>query len=106
MEVAATEFECQGLELDWTGVCWGDDFLLNDCGNWIYRKLHGPRWQLFKKEQDQQFLLNKYRVILTRARLGMVLWVPTRKKYDMLRDGEMLDRTADYLMHCGLELID
>ena len=106
LEVAATEFECQGLELDWTGVCWGDDFLLNDCGNWIYRKLHGPRWQLFKKEQDQQFLLNKYRVILTRARLGMVLWVPTRKKYDMLRDGEMLDRTADYLMHCGLELID
>ena len=106
LEVAATEFECQGLELDWTGVCWGDDFLLNECGEWIYRKLHGSKWQQFTKEIDQQYLINKYRVILTRARLGMVLYVPLAKKHDLLRDNVLLNNTACFLQRCGLKLLD
>src|SRR3954452_8450307 len=77
LEVAATEFECQGLELDWVGVCWGGDLLVNPTtGDWLLRHFHGKGWRNYRDVGDQQYLLNKYRVLLTRARQGMVIWVP------------------------------
>src|SRR5271167_4946448 len=77
LEVAATEFECQGLELDWAGVCWGGDFLIDaNTGGWHFRKLLGARWRNVKQASEMRYITNKYRVLLTRARRGMAIWVP------------------------------
>ena len=100
LEVALTEFECQGLELDWVGVCWGGDFTRH--GNeWDFRRLIGSRWQQVQKPITQEFIRNKYRVLLTRAREGLVIWIPGGNANDETRDPVRLDETADYLRACG-----
>jgi hypothetical protein len=66
LEVAATEFECQGLELDWTGLCWGGDFTW--CGDqWQYRRFAGSSWKQIQKRQTQEFVRNKYRVLMSQT---------------------------------------
>ena len=103
LEVAATEFECQGLELDWVGVCWGDDLTQSASGNsWEFRSLHSRKWTQIKKERNRNYLLNRYRVLLTRAREGVVIWVPEGDSTDPTRDPARLDATADYLLRCGV----
>lgn len=100
LEVVLTEFECQGLELDWVGVCWGGDFTRR--GNeWDFRRLIGSRWQQVQKPVTQEFIRNKYRVLLTRAREGLVIWIPIGDVNDETRDPARLDETADYLRACG-----
>src|SRR4029077_16724841 len=65
LEVAASEFECQGLELDWIGLCWGGDFSFDAVsGAWTYRNFSGTRWGILKNETDKEYLLNTYRVLL------------------------------------------
>ncbi len=102
-EVFATEFEIQGLELDWIGVCWGGDLVrLN--GEWVPRKLWKggvPRWILTKSETEQQYRKNSYRVLLTRARQGMVLFVPAGDVHDPTRNTKEMDAIADFLLRCG-----
>jgi hypothetical protein len=105
LEVALTEFECQGLELDWTALCWGDDFNWTENG-WDCRRLLGAKWQRVQKPVTQQFIHNKYRVLLTRAREGMVLWVPLGDTNDPTRESDRLDLTADYLTRCGVKILD
>ncbi len=105
LEVALTEFECQGLELDWCGLCWGDDFTWSDAG-WDFRRLTGSKWQQVQKSVSQEFLRNKYRVLLTRAREGMVIWVPRGDSGDPTRDPVRLDSTAEYLRRCGVGFLD
>ena len=74
LEVPATEFEIQGLEVDWTGVCWGNDFWFDsDDQKWRYQRFKGARWYQVKTPDLRQFVLNKYRVLLTRAREGMIV---------------------------------
>jgi hypothetical protein len=103
LEVAATEFECQGLELDWAGVCWGDDLCIAPSGDrWTCRQFRGNRWQIIRKEQTRRYLLNKYRVLLTRAREGMLLWVPRGDPTDPTREPAPLNRTAAYLAAAGI----
>jgi hypothetical protein len=103
LEVAATEFECQGLELDWVGLCWGDDFSWNPRKmGWRYRRLSGKTWQRVKVESNRRYLLNKYRVLLTRAREGMVIWVPPGDSADPTRDPSALDATAEFLRSAGV----
>lgn len=106
LEVAMTEFESQGLELDYTGLCWGDDLTVGVDGRWEMRKLNSSKWQRVSNPSARQYLLNKYRVLLTRAREGMIMWVPQGDKCDPTRDPERLDRTAAYLQQTGLPLID
>jgi hypothetical protein len=101
LEVASTEFECQGLELDWTGVCWGDDLLLDATGAWTLRKLVGNHWCVQKGSTARQYLLNKYRVLLTRARQGMVIWVPPGEASDPTRDPVPLGRVYNLLRSAG-----
>lgn len=106
LEVAASEFECQGLELDWTGLCWGGDFSFDPGGQgWIYRSLAGARWGFLRNEIDRQYLVNSYRVLLTRARRGLVIWVPQGDSSDHTRLPEYFDSTADYLGRCGIQVI-
>ncbi len=107
-EVFASEFEIQGLELDWIGLCWGGDFIWK--GNeWQARKwwqMRTPKWINTKSATDVQFRKNAYRVLLTRARQGMVIFVPKGDPSDATRDPSEFDRTADYLLHCGIPFVD
>ena len=106
LEVAATEFECQGLELDWVGVCWGDDLIRSASGDsWDYRALRGLKWSNIKDPRNRSYLLNRYRVLLTRAREGVVIWVPEGDSSDPTRDPARLDATADYLLRCGVRRV-
>ena len=107
LEVAASEFECQGLELDWVGLCWGGDFSFDAAGGgWAYWNFSGSRWGNLKNEIDRQYLLNTYRVLLTRARRGLILWIPQGDISDETRLPSRFDSTADYLVRCGLPLAD
>lgn len=100
LEIAANEFQIQGLELDWTCLCWGGDFLRVD-GGWELKRLRGTAWQRIGQDITRQYLLNSYRVLLTRARQGMLLFVPVGDARDSTRPPEPFDRTADFLVECG-----
>jgi hypothetical protein len=80
-EVFATEFEIQGLELDWIGLCWGGDFIWSDSQGWQLRILRPGRqtkWSAIKSVEKRTYRRNAYRVLLTRARQEMVIFVPKR----------------------------
>ena len=102
LEVPANEYTCQGLELDFVAVCWGGN-LVRDAKNtrWLYRRLNGARWQTIADESRRRFVENAYRVLLTRAREGFVIWVPQGDPSDRTREPELFDATADYLTTCG-----
>jgi hypothetical protein len=100
LEVALTEFECQGLELDWVGVCWGGDFAWSQDG-WQFRQFKGTSWQSVQKAATREFIRNKYRVLLTRAREGLVIWIPEGSAEDETRPPAWFDLTADFLARSG-----
>lgn len=103
LEVPATEFECQGLELDWVGVCWGGDLTPNaDCSHWEHRKFRGANWQNCRSIIEQAYIRNRYRVLLTRARAGMVIWVPQGSPTDVTRDPGRFNRVYDLLKNAGV----
>jgi hypothetical protein len=96
-EVFATEFEIQGLELDWIGLCWGGDFIWRCGSGWQLRALrHGKvsRWAEIKHSEKRVYRRNAYRVLLTRARKGMVIFVPRGNKYDPTNAQEEFDSTC------------
>jgi hypothetical protein len=104
-EVFATEFEIQGLELDWIGLCWGGDCIWNEEKGWLLRALRSgdqSRWSLIKNKDKLEFRKNAYRVLLTRARMGMVVFVPQGDAADPTNSPEEFDATADYLARCGV----
>ena len=98
LEVAASEFKCQGLELDWAGLCWGNDMLW-DGEFWTTRRMRGPRWTVDSKVE---FALNRYRVLLSRARYGMAIWIPDPLPHMQHMDCDGLHKTAQYLADCGV----
>lgn len=100
LELVATEFGIQGLELDWVGVCWGAD-LAREGDVWKHRRFRGTKWEDIRGDVKRQFLRNKYRVLLTRAREGIVIWVPPGDVSDPTRHPASYDATADYLQACG-----
>lgn len=104
LEVALTEFESQGLELDWLGLCWGGDFSWGE-NQWQFRHFKGNAWQRVQKPVLQEFVRNKYRVLLTRAREGVVIWVPEGSTGDETRPTEWFDATADFILRCGVSQI-
>lgn len=105
LELAATEFAVQGLELDWAGVCWDADFRRTREA-WAFQAFKGTKWQRVKDVTTQRYMLNKYRVLLTRAREGMVIWIPEGSHADETRSPHLYDETAKYLCACGVETID
>ena len=101
LEVVATEFEIQGLELDIVGLCWGGDFVWDkQSQRWRTLRLVGNRWKGVQGEKAIR-IQNKYRVLLTRAREGLVIWVPEGDSSDPTRDVASMDETAQYLVGCG-----
>lgn len=104
-EVVATEFEIQGLELDWIGLCWGGDFVWDPSRGWQLRTLrHGSRttWRPIKSEEKRIYRRNAYRVLLTRARKGMVIFVPRGNPNAPTNSPEEFQGTAKYLAQCGV----
>jgi hypothetical protein len=105
LEDVASEFAVQGLELDWAGVCWDGDFHHLD-GRWISQAFKGTKWQSVKDESRRLYLKNAYRVILTRARQGMVLFVPSGDSSDPTRSVSFYDGTFEYLRSCGIPVLE
>jgi hypothetical protein len=104
LEDVATEFHVQGLELDWTCVTWDGDFRYSPTG-WEHFSFVGNKWQHIRKVERQQYLKNAYRVLLTRARQGMVIVVPEGDDEDQTRNPEYYDTTFDYLKLIGIKII-
>jgi hypothetical protein len=101
LEDAATEFHVQGLELDWTCVVWDAD-LRNAGLGWDHWEFRGSRWQRIRSADRQLFLKNAYRVLLTRARQGMVIVVPEGDERDRTREASFYDSTYEYLVSLGV----
>lgn len=104
MEDVATEFHIQGLELDWVCVTWDADFRYTKNG-WQHWSFKGNKWQKIKKLEKQNYLKNAYRVLLTRARQGMVIVVPEGNDDDHTRPDKFYDPTYNYLKEIGLSAI-
>ena len=103
LEIAASEFKCQGLELDRVGVCWSWDFVPND-GSWLIQKLdrRTGKWGTNKRTE---FAINTYRVLLTRARNGLAIWVPQGDHQDSTRNVEQMDRVFELLVDSGCDVL-
>ena len=104
LEDAATEFQVQGLELDWICATWDADLRLSN-GVWQHRSFRGANWQKIKSEANRRYLVNAYRVLLTRARQGMVIFIPPGDETDHTRMPEYYDQTFEYLSSLGVEQI-
>lgn len=100
LEDVATEFQVQGLELDWICVTWDADLRHTQSG-WEHWNFVGSRWNHIRKPERQVYLKNAYRVLLTRARQGMVIVVPPGDSIDPTRNPEFYNSTFDYLRDVG-----
>jgi hypothetical protein len=104
LEDVATEFQVQGLELDWACVTWDADFRYTKNG-WEHWSFVGDHWNRIRKQERQAFLKNAYRVLLTRARQGMVIVVPPGSSEDLTRKEGFYNPTFDYLQEIGFKVI-
>jgi len=102
LEVPLSEFGCQGLELDYVGLCWGGDLIWSSKeGRWIPRKMSAPVWQIIRRDEKAQHRLNAYRVLLTRAREGVCIYVPKGVTHDETRSASEFDAIASTLLAAG-----
>ncbi|MDO9009213.1 MAG: DUF2075 domain-containing protein [Thiobacillus sp.] len=101
LEDAATEFQVQGLELDWACVTWDGDLRFTGT-DWSFHDFRGTKWCNIANTDNQRYLRNAYRVILTRARQGMVLFVPPGDPNDPTRSPKFYDSTFRYLTELGI----
>lgn len=104
LEDVATEFHVQGLELDWSCVVWDGDLRFGE-KDWEYRSFVGNRWQMIHQPQRQTYLKNAYRVLLTRARQGMVIVIPPGDPQDPTRLPAFYDPIYNYLVGVGIAAI-
>jgi DUF2075 family protein len=104
LEDVATEFDIQGLELDWTCVAW-DANLRKSPNTWEYKNFRGAKWQNINDKVRKKYLLNAYRVLLTRARQGMVIFIPNGDPSDRTRLPIFYDPVYDYFIECGVASI-
>ena len=104
LEDVATEFDVQGLELDWSCVVWDGDFRYTS-SDWSHHSFCGDKWHDIKKDERKAFQKNAYRVLLTRARQGMVIVVPEGNPEDPTRNPEYYDSTYEYLKDIGVKEI-
>jgi hypothetical protein len=103
LEIPATQFACQGLELDYVGLCWGGDLVWT--GRWTVRRFAGKRWTYPKVQDAMDFCRNTYRVLFTRARYDTIVWIPPGDADDPTRAPALFDQTAAFLLDCGAQLL-
>ncbi|MFZ2076824.1 MAG: DUF2075 domain-containing protein [Xanthobacteraceae bacterium] len=101
LEDVATEFDIQGLELDWVGMCWDANFR-REGNKWNHYSFRGARWERINDPIRATYLVNAYRVLLTRARQGMVIYVPFGSEIDDTRKPSFYDGTYAFLCDCGV----
>lgn len=101
LEDCASEFDVQGLELDWSIVAWDGDFRYSK-GNWTCNNFSGSKWNKVNSLDNQLYLKNAYRVLLTRARQGMIIFIPEGSTEDKTRKNEFYDGTYKYLKDIGI----
>ena len=104
LEDVVSEFDIQGLELDYSIVAWDADFRF-DGEQWGYYNFSGSRWMNVASEDRKLYLKNAYRVLLTRARQGIAIFIPEGSDTDHTRKREYYDRTYEYLCAVGVEEI-
>jgi hypothetical protein len=106
LEVPANEYTSQGLELDFAGLCWDGDFTRDLQGKaWVCRRFSGNKWQTVANADGLRFIKNSYRVLLTRSREGLVIWVPKGSYEDVTRNPMLYDQTASFSLDCGAQLL-
>ena len=105
MEEVATEFDVQGLEIDWAIVAWDADYRYEN-GDFNYYTSRGSNWNKINKEVDRRYLKNAYRVLLTRAREGFIIYVPIGNNDDNTRLCKHYDELWEYLSDIGIDIIE
>lgn len=105
MEITANEYACQGLELDNVGLCWGGDFTWKEGPGWMFRTFSGTKWNKVNNPEKRENIRNTYRVLMSRARDSLVIWVPPGDVEDSTRSPQVMDQTAKYLMACGVSTL-
>ena len=105
LEIVASEFKVQGLEIDWAMVCWDADLRRKNENEWDHYSFRGSKWQHRNKAEQKRYLVNAYRVLLTRARQGMIIFVPrgVDEEEDPTRNSTYYDAIYEYLLKCGIE---
>jgi hypothetical protein len=104
LEEIATEFDIQGLEIDWVCLAWDINYYFKD-GKWNCQYFSGTKWQNIHNENDKTYLQNAYRVLLTRARQGLIIYIPEGDNLDHTRPKELYDSTFNYFQSCGIQTI-
>jgi hypothetical protein len=105
LEDAATEFDVQGLELDWACLCW-DANLRRTCEVWQALQFKGTRWQAVNAATRRAYVANSYRVLLTRARQGLIVFVPEGDVKDTTRPSMAYDSIYGFLRKCGFQRLE
>lgn len=100
LELPMSEFGCQGLELDYAALVWGGDLIWFE-GKWVSRTMLSPKWKVVRQTEKQRFRLNGYRVLLTRARAGLIICIPPGSADDPTRSPTEADRIATLLLEAG-----
>ena len=103
LEQVATEFSCQGLELDYVGLCWGGDLIRQAA--WVPSKFVGTEWQTRRRPEAISNRVKTYRVLLTRARYDTIIWVPLGDQGDRTRLPAEFEAIAAYLLRCGVGVL-
>ena len=107
LEVTGTEFACQGLEIDRACVCWDHDMVWSPkTSTWLLRTFRGTKWQSVKDEAKRRYIANSYRVLLSRAREALIIWIPPGDHSDSTRPPAEMDATYRYLSSCGVRALD
>ena len=106
LEKPLSEFVCQGLEIDYAGLLWGNDLIWQPntnhvSGKWIPRQMRAPAWTIRRSPKQAQYRLNAYRVLLTRSRAGMGIFVPQGSETDPTLDPLQFDSTFAALCRAG-----
>ncbi|MHA8087265.1 DUF2075 domain-containing protein [Aquirufa sp. Wall-65K1] len=104
LELVATEFDIQGLEIDYVCLAWDINFYYNN-GQWNYQSFEGTKWKLINNEIDKSYSRNAYRVLMTRARQGLIIFIPFGDPLDPTRPIELYNNTYQFLSSCGIPTI-
>ena len=100
----ATEFDIQGLEIDWVCLAWDINLHFKE-GKWNCQSFEGTSWRKMHNLYAKSYLLNAYRVLLTRARQGLIIFLPEGDDLDHTRPRELYDTTFSYFQSCGIPSI-